>query len=190
MSKGPGGKYILPPLKWRESPNQSARPGGARDIHGIVMHATQGGYDGSVSWLCNPSANASAHLVLREDGNEATQLVPWSRKAWHAVAANQHFLGIEIAGFTDHIPEDTWRSAARIAAFFCKEYEIPPVWNVRHGGAFAAGITRHKDLGVAGGGHVDPITRVAGDAPSWLWFISLVQHELERGGFLDSWGKA
>lgn len=184
MSKGPGGQYVLPPLKWRESPNQSSRNGA--NIIGIVMHDTEGGYAGSVSWLCNSQAQASAHLVLREDGNEATQLVRWGEKAWHAVAANQHFLGLEMAGFLNREGTDEWHTAARICAYWCDKYRIPPVWNVRHTNAFGPGLTRHLDLGLAGGGHHDPTT----DESKWIWFCLLVQHEVARGGFLPSWGRA
>lgn len=187
MSFGPGGQAILPPLKWKASPNQSARTG---PIIGVVMHDTEGGYAGAVSWLCNPNANASAHIVLREDGEEATQLVGWRRKAWHAMAANNNFIGVELAGFQDREGSDQWKTAARIVADLCFQFGIPPVWNVRHGGAFHPGITRHADLGIAGGGHHDPITRIDGPPePSWLWFISMVQHEVERGDFLPSWGR-
>jgi N-acetyl-anhydromuramyl-L-alanine amidase AmpD len=185
MSKGPGGQYILPPLKQQHSPNQSSRLG--QPIFGIVMHDTEGSYAGSVDWLCNPRANASAHIVVREDGNEVTQLVPFSRKAWHAMAANWHFIGIELAGFLDREGEEEWRSAARIVAYLCTHFKIPPTWNVRHGGAFTPGITRHADLGAAGGGHHDPTSKISGDE-SWLWFISLVQREYKRGEFRPQWG--
>lgn len=184
MSKGPGGQYVLPPLKWKQTPNQSPRYG--RRIFGVVMHDTEGSYEGSVQWLCNPDADASAHVVLREDGNEATQLVRWGEKAWHAEAANWHFLGVELAGFLDRVGSDEWHTAARIVAFFCKKYGIPPIWNVKHGGAFSPGIVRHKDLGAAGGDHHDPVT----SEEKWVWFIYLVKHEVERGGFLATWGRS
>lgn len=183
MSKGAGGQYILPPLKYHRSPNQSSRHGAP--IIGLVMHDTEGGYAGAIETLCTPSRQASAHLVLREDGNEATQLVAWNEKAWHAEAANTHFLGLEMAGFLDKEGSDQWHTAARIAAYFCHAYRIPPVWNVKHGGAFSPGLVRHKDLGIAGGGHQDPVTSEA----KWIWFVFLVQHEVQRGGFLPRWGR-
>lgn len=182
MTLGPGGQYILPPLKQKPSPNQSSRQGAK--IIGVVMHDTEGGYAGSVSWLCNPQANASAHIVLREDGNEATQLVHWGAKAWHAMAANQHFIGIEMAGFRDKETDPQWHSAARIVAYLAGHFDFPLVWNVRHGGAFAPGITRHYDLGAAGGGHYDPTL----SQTKWLWFVTLCQREAIRGGFLNQWG--
>lgn len=50
----------------------------------LVMHYTaSSGEAGAISWLCNPKASASAHLVIGEAGN-VTQLVPFNRRAWHA----------------------------------------------------------------------------------------------------------
>ena len=73
----------------------------------IVMHHTAGWPDGkgSVSWLCNPDAKASAHLVINHDG-EATQLVPFNLRAWHAGASSSRYnnqlpndigIGVELA---------------------------------------------------------------------------------------------
>lgn len=182
MSKGLGGQYILPPIKQHPSPNQSSRQG--NKIIGIVQHDTEGGYAGAIQTLCDPARQASAHIVLREDGNEVTQLVPWGQKAWHAMAANWHFIGNEMAGFLDKEGSDQWHSAARICAAQCKYFDIPPVWNLHHTGAFGPGIVRHKDLGIAGGGHRDPVT----SDEKWIWFIYLVQHEFQRGDFLPHWG--
>lgn len=45
----------------RTTPNRSARVGSP--IY-FVMHTTEGGFDGAVSWLCNPAAQASADEVI------------------------------------------------------------------------------------------------------------------------------
>lgn len=198
MTTGPGGQYILPHIVDRYgkpitasspwTPNRSSRNGAS--VSGIVVHDTEGGYLGAVQTLCNPAEQASAHMVLREDGNLVTQLVPYSQKAWHAEAANLHTRGLELAGRLDHELDGQWRSAARIVAKWCVDTRVPPRWSMAHGGVQAPGITRHKDWGYLGGGHIDPITRLYGDHPpaSWIWFISLVQHEYERGEFLPHWG--
>jgi hypothetical protein len=190
VTVGPGGQYVLPPLKQHPSPNQSSRVYHALPTQ-VYLHTTQGGYAAGVSWLSNPAAQASAHIVLREDGNEATQLVPYKRKAWTETVGNDAGLSIEMAGFMDATKEPQWHSAARITAFWCAKFNIPPVWAMLHGGPTARGILRHKDLlglGEPPSTHTDPISRVYGDAPSWIWFITLVQHEVERGGFLAKWG--
>lgn len=50
----------------------------------LVMHFTAGrSFDGSVSWLMDPTARASAHVVVGRAG-QVRQLVPFDVIAWHA----------------------------------------------------------------------------------------------------------
>lgn len=83
-----------------ESPNK----GGALTPRYLVMHFTAGASaEGSIKWLCNPDAQASAHLVIARSG-VITQLVPFNKVAWHAGQSrwqglsglNQHSIGIEM----------------------------------------------------------------------------------------------
>ena len=174
---------MLPPIKWRASPNQSAR---STSIRTVVVHDTEGGYQGAVAWLCDPRAQASAHLVLREDGGEATQLVPYSRKAWACVAYNSQSINLEMAGVAAAgFSSAELRRAARIVAFFLHKYRLPAVHVKPDGnGVLGAGWSLHQDLGVAGGGHHDPGFSAA---KAW-WFGRLVKDELSRGGFRPTWG--
>lgn len=67
-------------VDFQRSPNQS----GAITPEYLVIHFTKGASaSSSVSWLVNPDARASAHLVIGRDGG-ITQLVAFNRKAWHA----------------------------------------------------------------------------------------------------------
>ena len=68
------------------------------------MHYTAGtSAKGSVEWLSNPAARASAHLVIGRDG-EVVQLVAFNKKAWHAGRSewdgrrgvNEFSIGIEL----------------------------------------------------------------------------------------------
>lgn len=79
---------------WKTSPNQSDR---GATISKIVLHNTAGSFAGAVSWLCNPQARASAHLVVARDGRTA-QIVGFDGKAWHAGNGriNANSIGIEI----------------------------------------------------------------------------------------------
>lgn len=70
----------------------------------IIIHFTGGASaESSVSWLCNPQAKASAHVVVARDGS-ITQLVPFNTVAWHAGVSsygdrsgyNKFSIGIEI----------------------------------------------------------------------------------------------
>jgi N-acetylmuramoyl-L-alanine amidase len=58
--------------------------GGALSPEVLILHYTTGSSaESSISWLRNPQAAASAHLVIARDG-AVTQLVPFNRIAWHA----------------------------------------------------------------------------------------------------------
>lgn len=68
------------PVPFKVSPNH----GGAIKPTLLVMHYTAGqSAAGAVSWLTNPAAKASAHLVIAQDGS-ITQLVNFNNSAWHA----------------------------------------------------------------------------------------------------------
>lgn len=167
----------LPPIRILNTPNASSRRG--QTIRGIVIHETEGGYQGAVGWLMRANGSSSAHLVLKEDGSEATQLVPWGQKAWHAVSANSYTLGLELAGFTASPNQKAQLDrAARICGYWCKRFGIPPVHQTRAWN----GISTHRDLGSFGGGHGDP-GGFSIDA-----FIAQVAAEVKRGGFRPRWG--
>jgi len=106
-------------LPYRASPNK----GGALQARWLVMHYTAGrNAESSISWLANPQAKASAHLVIGRDG-KITQLVPFNVVAWHAGASswegvsglNHHSIGIELdnVGRLDHIAGQ-WVSPLKI----------------------------------------------------------------------------
>ncbi|MDZ7754071.1 MAG: N-acetylmuramoyl-L-alanine amidase [Gammaproteobacteria bacterium] len=83
---------------------QSPNVGGVLEPKYLVIHFTAGSSaQGSINWLRNRAARASAHLVIARNG-EVTQLVPFNRVAWHAGASeweglrgmNRHSIGIEL----------------------------------------------------------------------------------------------
>lgn len=88
-------------VAFKATPNQ----GGSLKPEGIILHDTAGGLaaEGSISWLCNPVAKASAHFVLARDGT-LTQLAPMNKVTWHAGKSawkgrpnvNNFAIGIEI----------------------------------------------------------------------------------------------
>jgi hypothetical protein len=176
----------LPALDWQPSPNWSERSPGIVPYL-IVAHRPVGSYHGSADWLCNPKAQASAHVLTEGNGtgvDEATQLVPWDKKAWACAAFNSASYNIEVDDNAwDGTDKDALRVAARIFAFICVRTGIPPVQskNPLHD----PGIVRHVDLGRAGGGHTDPTEEL----PLWRSFLRMVGHEVERGGFRATWGR-
>ncbi|KAF0211926.1 MAG: ampD [Methylocystaceae bacterium] len=68
------------PVAQKPTPNV----GGVLKPSLLIMHYTAAqSAKGAISWLCNPNAKASAHLVIDLDGT-VTQLAPFNRVAWHA----------------------------------------------------------------------------------------------------------
>jgi N-acetylmuramoyl-L-alanine amidase CwlA len=171
---------VLAPLVQKRSPNQSSRHGQRIDL--IVWHETAGAYRGAVSWLCDPRSDASAHLVVREDGREVTQLVPLANKAWHAAAFNPMSVGVEHANVTakGYATEDELRESARIFAWLCWHLGIPARWAPNGKGR---GVVRHLELGTLGGGH----TSCGPFDDGWRHFLALLAEETHRGGFRKTW---
>jgi hypothetical protein len=158
----------------------------------LVWHATAGKYGPSIAWLCEPTVydahgnvvsgpDASAHLVIREDGAEVTQLVRLAEKAWHAMPTwNAVSVGIEHASLGRGFASSAQLAeSARVFAWLCHKYALPPVYGLHR----PRGIVRHRDLGAAGGGHSDGPS----DQVFFHEYLPLVQHELERGGFRKTW---
>lgn len=179
--------YVLPPLVSAWSPNHSSRRG--QRVNLVVVHDTEGGYAGSVSWLRNPNARASAHVVIREDGKHASQLVGWEDKAWACADYNSESDNIEMAGYAAKpypleqlgaYPLEQLGVTARVVAYRLHKRGLPPVHSTSRGFCY------HSDLGAAGGGHHDP----ALSAAQRKWFEAQVKYEYERGGFRDTWGAA
>jgi hypothetical protein len=175
----------LPPLDWKESPNQSERQWG-RIPYLVVMHRPVGEYEPSISWLCNPRADASAHVITegRNTGTDvATQLVAWDRKAWSCMAFNNASYNIEADD--DAWDGDDWSaffSAAHVCAWICHKTGIPSDWTKDP--VNKPGITRHLDLGMAGGGHSDPTSNLV----VWNNFLKQVQSDVKNTSWRKTWG--
>ena len=164
----------MPTVRQSPSPNYSPVPI-RHDL--VIVHRCEGGYAGSVAWLCDPRANASAHLVIRADGSEVTQLVPLNAKAWAQCAFNSAGVSLEIEGYTAQgLHDATSRGAALIVAWLCWAYAVPPVWAQ---GGQGRGVCQHVDLGAAGGGHHDACGL---GSPTWLTFIAQVKAAYDAFG--------
>lgn len=90
------------PVSFQRTPNVS---GTISKPTLLVMHYTASqSAKGAISWLCNPQAKASAHLVIDEAGL-VTQLAPFNLQTWHAgrsswkgrSGCNSFSIGIEIS---------------------------------------------------------------------------------------------
>ena len=157
----------MPTLRQVRSPNFSPTPI-RHDL--VIVHRTEGGYAGSVAWLCDPRAKAAAHLCMKADGSEVTQLVPLDKKAWAQCAFNSAGVSLEVEGYSAQGMADvTVRAATQIVAWLCRVYAIPPVWAE---GGQGRGVCQHHDLGLAGGSHVDCF---GVGSVEWLRFMAEVK---------------
>jgi len=112
--------------KWQQSPNYSP---GRTDYRWVLIHTTQGGYSGAVSWLSNPSANVSSHYVVRSSDGQITQLVQHADTAWHAQCYNARSIGIEHEGFiadpAKWYTNALYTESAKLTAWICDRHNIP-----------------------------------------------------------------
>lgn len=153
--------------------SQSSRNGAP--IRRIVLHTTEG--YGSVLQLAGffNRVQASSHLGVQSNG-DACRMVGDSRKAWTQAAYNPGSLSIEQIGFA-RFSTKTWvrdyhrgllRTAAAISNWSAR-WGIPIRRSVSHG------VCSHKDLGAAGGGHVDP-----GPGYPWRYVLYLARLHFYR----------
>ncbi len=137
---------------------------GAADIDYIIIHTAQGSYSGTISWFQNPSANVSAHYVVRSSDGEVTQMLLEEDIGWHAGNwdYNVRSVGIEHEGYVEE-PE-LWYTDAMYKASADLVRDI----------ATRNGIPMDRDhiIGhyeVPGATHTDP-----GNGWDWDYFMSLV----------------
>lgn len=148
----------------RHSPNRSSRNGVRPRL--IVLHSTEGhnqpGSSGDLaglaSFFASPAAQVSSHVATDSDGMSGV-FVRAQDKAWHCAGYNSLALGVEQIGFA---AQGSWapdeiKETARWVAKWSKDWGIPIQHGAVSGGGVARpGIVTHKDLGIIGGGHVDP----------------------------------
>jgi N-acetyl-anhydromuramyl-L-alanine amidase AmpD len=158
----------LPELFWQQSPNFNL--GAMHKPRLVVVHDTEGGFEGAISTFANSHSQVSAHFVLKEDGTQLVQMVSLADKAWHVVSFNAFAVGIEMAGFAAKGFSDAeWQAAARVAAFLLHHLDLPPTWVQKGAGE---GICRHYDLGRLGGGHTDPCSTETAPWKTFMGFLA------------------
>jgi len=125
-------------------------------INYVVIHVAQGSYAGTISWFQNPSAQVSAHYVIRSSDGAVTQSVRDKDIAWHAGnwTYNTQSIGIEHEGYINQaswFTDAMYRSSAALTRHLCDRYGIPK--DRSH-------IIGHNQ--VPGATHTDP-------GPNWNW---------------------
>jgi N-acetylmuramoyl-L-alanine amidase len=163
----------------REGFQKANRPFDGLDIRYIVIHDTEGSYQGAITSFQDASDATSATYVMRSSDGAVTQMVPNEDVAFHAgnYWFNMHSVGIEHEGFAaagaSWYTEAQYRSTARLVRYLAARYGIP--LDRRH-------IIGHDDVpgpqsGSAAGMHWDP-------GPYWDWahFMDLLGAPVARGG--------
>ena len=157
----------------RRSPNCNERPSGVL-IDTIVLHSTASkSCQQDVEWLCTPLSKASAHVIIDRDGT-IYDLVPVSRRAWHAGKSEFHgrpdvndfSIGIELANDNagEAYPDAQLGAAAALCAAYIREW--PAITPER--------ITSHAAIALPQGRKSDPFGL---DLEA---FRALVREELDR----------
>jgi hypothetical protein len=171
-----------PTIIWDPSPNYTS--GRSATIDSIVIHTTEGSYSGAVSWLKNPSAGASAHYVIKEDGSEIKQLVADSDTAWHATYYNSRSIGIECAGYSNQA--STWTQGILpalydLVAWLCYTHNVQAV----HPPGQATTSPQTNDfngVGLVAHQQVQPWNRTdPGPYFDWNTFVTEVNNRLGNG---------
>ncbi|MFJ1756688.1 N-acetylmuramoyl-L-alanine amidase [Kitasatospora sp. NPDC088134] len=109
------------------------RPGDGQQIQYIVVHDTEGGFEGTIETFRNPAAQASAHYLVRSSDGHVTQLVNDRHIAWHAgnKTVNMHSIGVEHEGYAFPSDRPTWyseqlyRSSAALVRHLADRYGVP-----------------------------------------------------------------
>lgn len=126
------------PESFRQTPNISK---GHNERRGVVFHHTAGGFEGAVNWLCNPTANASAHVVIAKDGRR-TVLADDAQITWHAGRSefrgrkhcNTFMLGVELELKDDkeHLTHEQIESVLEWLAERWDRYRWSLEWMTHH----------------------------------------------------------
>ncbi|GGT94984.1 N-acetylmuramoyl-L-alanine amidase [Streptomyces violascens] len=111
--------------------NLATRPDNGFDIRQIIIHDTEGSYDGSVAVFQDPTAQASTHYLVKDDGSLVTQMVATKDESYHAgnKTVNMHALGIEHVGFA--IKDGSWYgeplydASATLVKYLADRFGIP-----------------------------------------------------------------
>ncbi|MFF7384122.1 N-acetylmuramoyl-L-alanine amidase [Streptomyces griseoluteus] len=143
-----------PSALWVPASTANYAVGRTAAVSKVVIHVTEGSYAGTISWFQNPSAQVSAHYVVRSSDGQITQTVREKDTAWHARSGNASGIGIEHEGYVDNpswFTDAMYRSSAALTASICARYGIPKD---------RAHIVGHSE--VPGNDHTDP-------GPNWNW---------------------
>ncbi|GAA2661579.1 N-acetylmuramoyl-L-alanine amidase [Streptomyces aculeolatus] len=160
--------------------DKARRPHDQR-IRYIVVHDTEGGYDGSVQAVQDPES-VSWHYTLRSSDGHVAQHVRTSDVAWHAGnwQVNAQSIGLEHeAWLTDPdawFTEAMYRSSARLVRRLAHDYDVP--LNRHH-------IIGHDNVPARDPEHVPGMHTDPGPFWDWAHYFDLLGAPLEPAAQTD-----
>lgn len=113
------------PAIWDPAHSSNYTASRSAAISAAVIHTAQGTYAGTISWFKNPSANVSAHYVIRSSDGQVTQMVRDAHTGWHVRNHNGYTLGIEHEGYVDNSAWYTaamYNASAALVRHWCARY--------------------------------------------------------------------
>ncbi|MFB6841127.1 N-acetylmuramoyl-L-alanine amidase [Streptomyces sp. NPDC056361] len=179
-------KLSVPNSAGRKNYTAGDRPNQGVDIRQIVIHDTEGGYDGSLKVLTDPTGPGSAHYLVRASDGLVTQMLENKNLAWHAGnwTHNMHAIGVEHEGYA--IKEGSWytepqyRSSAALVKYLATTYGVPI--DREH-------IIGHDEVALQTDGNVANLHWDAGPYWDWNYYMSLLgapQGDKGPGGLLQA----
>ncbi len=121
------------------------------DITNVVIHTTQGGFNGTVSWFQDPAAQVSAHYLVRSEDGFVAQMVSEKNIAWHDKCFNAKTVGIEHEGFIADpelwYTEPMYAESAKLTAYLADKYGLAKAMGTIVGHDTAPDCSTHTDPG-------------------------------------------
>ena len=145
-------------------------------IRYIVIHTTEGSYDGTIKVFQDPTYAASSHYLIRSRDGHLAKLVAPKNLAWHAGNwyFNMHSVGIEHEASSPDghtwFTAELYQTSAALVRFLAARYHIPLDREHIIGHDEVPGLSQARTPAM----HWDP-------GPYWDWdrFMALVR---SRGG--------
>jgi uncharacterized protein (TIGR03382 family) len=124
---------------------------GVGAIDHIVIHDTEGSFSGSVSWFQDPTAQVSAHYIVRSSDGHIDQMVAEKNVAWHDACFNTNTIGIEHEGYeaspNQWFTEAMYEKSAALTAYLADKYGIAKEHGPILGHGEAPDCSTHTDPG-------------------------------------------
>jgi uncharacterized protein (TIGR03382 family) len=124
---------------------------GVGAIDHIVIHDTEGSFSGSVSWFQDPTAQVSAHYIVRSSDGHIDQMVAEKNIAWHDACFNTNTVGIEHEGYEaspqQWYTETMYEKSAALTAYLADKYGIAKEHGPILGHGEAPDCSTHTDPG-------------------------------------------